>query len=172
MLAVAGDPLAIGEPFRRLRLRALATGERVTLSLFGDGHLAPNLLHVVALGRDESQQLGTLRFRRGAVAVCGLARLLGIAGVRLDVRQRFAQLGNARLEARQLVMPCLHLARRQAQVDDESALGELGVAFGALALPCQRTHLRLHLRNQVVETLQVDPRFREPPLGRPPPVAV
>ena len=62
-------------------------------------------------------------------------------------------------------MPRLHLARRERDLDREAARHQLGVALGALALARERTHLALHLGDQVVEALQVDRRLLEAALG-------
>ena len=62
LLAIVRDPLAMRRSFAGLGLGPLTPGDGVTLTLFGDGHLRANLLCLFPLNRDETRQLGTLRF--------------------------------------------------------------------------------------------------------------
>jgi hypothetical protein len=67
LLAIGENANTVRFAFIRLELGALTASHRITLSLFRHGHLAANLLNMLALRRDKAQQLGPLAFRRGAL---------------------------------------------------------------------------------------------------------
>ena len=114
-LALGGDLHARLLARRRFGLGALASRGRVALPFLGDGHLAADALHLLALRAHEARQLVALRLRGGARAVRLIARRFGIERRRLGGRQLLAQLGEPRLEPRELLAPRLHLARRRAR---------------------------------------------------------
>src|SRR4051812_46397132 len=163
LLTIGGDAFAVGLAFVGLELGALPTRHRVALALLRDGHLAANLLNLLALAGDEAKQLGALCFGGRTVAMRRVACLFGSADGFLRLWRRFPQLLHAGVEPLQLIMPRNHLALGERDLDRETARHQLGVAFRALALARERAHLALHLGNEVVEALQIDRRFFEAP---------
>jgi len=97
---------------------------------------------------------------------------LSVDGTALDVGQLLAQNDDALLEARELLPPSRHLARREVELDGKAAMRQLGVALGAFALARERAHLRLHLADEIIQPLQIDRRFLEPTLGGPAAVTI
>ena len=173
LLAVGRDARAVGLALVRFELGALATRERVALAFFGDRHLAANLLDLLALRRHEAQQLGALRFGRGAIAVRGVARLLAPRTTASSACGALSRsVAHALVESLQLVVPRFHLALGERDLDREAARRELGVSLGAPALARERAHLALHLADQVVEALQIDGRLLETALGGAAPIAI
>jgi hypothetical protein len=78
LLTVIGDSLAVRAPFTLLRFRALTTRNGVPLTLFGNRHLGADLLHLLSLHRDETRELGALRFGPRPLAMCLVAGTLGV----------------------------------------------------------------------------------------------
>ena len=169
---LAADAVAGGLALATFLLGALAARLGVAMALFGDGDLALQRRDIGALVGHEAGELGALRFGRGACHVRDIALVLGVHHPPLGDRHAVAQLGDARLELPQFVLPRRHLARREGQLDGEPPSRELGVSLGTLPLARQRAHLRLHLADQVVEARQVDRRFLETAFRAPPSVAV
>src|SRR5215471_4740864 len=98
--------------------------------------------------------------------------MLGSAHDLFAARSRLAKLLNAISQTLQLVVPRLHLALRERDLDRKAARHELRMSLGAFPLPRERPDLALHLADQVVETLQVDGCLLEPALGGAAPVAI
>ena len=92
--------------------------------------------------------------------------------VRFGRRNRLAQLGDARLQRDELLVPGLHLSRRERELDRESARHELSVSLRALALSCERADLTLDLADQVIDARQVERRLLEPAFRATAPVAI
>src|SRR5919197_2537504 len=150
----------------------MPTRQGVALPLFGDCHLGADLLYLLPLHRDETRELRALRFRcRAGVMGCIAATLL-LAHRFIGLRDHRTQLGNARLETCQLLMPAGHLARGERDLDGESSRAELRVALGSAALARERTHLALHFRDEIVEPLQIGGRLLETTLRRATPIAI
>ncbi len=101
-----------------------------------------------------------------------VARSLRGSDVLLGCGRLVAQFGNSRFEAGKLVTPRVHLACCQRDVDREPAASELDVALRPPSLARERSHLRLHLGNQVVQSSKIDRRFFETPLCAAFPVAI
>ena len=78
LLTVICNSLAVSAPFTLLRLRALTTRNGVPLTLLGNRHLGANLLHLLSLHRDQTRELGALRFGPRPLAVCLVAGTLGL----------------------------------------------------------------------------------------------
>src|SRR5438445_240499 len=77
LLSVCRDPRAVCFALVCFELRALASRECIALALFGDGHLAANLLHTLALRRKEAQELRALCLGGGAVPMRHVPGLFG-----------------------------------------------------------------------------------------------
>ena len=153
LLAVVGDALPVCVSLACLGFGALPPGDGVALTFLGDGHLGANLQDVLALGDDEPEKLGALAFGRGAPTMGLVARALGGIDTAFDVRQRLAKLTDPRLESRQFLSPGLHFSRREVELHRKATTHELRMTLGALALSGERTHLRLHFADEVVEPL-------------------
>src|SRR6185503_5271740 len=169
---VLRDARAVFLSFVRLELGALAPLHGVSLALLGDRHLAADALYLGALRRDQAQQLRTLGFGARAAAVRRIAGALGIRDGRFGDRRGLAELGDALLELRELARPRFHVASGERDFQGEAASRELRMALGALALTGERTHLALHLGDQVVQALEVDRGLLETALGRAAAIAV
>ena len=165
LLAIAEDPLAVRLAFVGLELGALASRHRVALALFRHCHLAPDLLHMLALCRHETKQLGALRLGRGAIPVRGIALLLGGEHGFFGLRGALSQFPHTVVESLKLIAPGFDLAFGERDLDGEAARSELGISLRPFPLAGKRPHLALHLGDQIVETLQIDGRFLEPTFG-------
>ena len=82
-----------------------------------------------------------------------VARAFGGLDAILHVRQHFPELGDAGLELLQFFPPRFHFSGGEVELHRKAPMRQLRVTLGALALPGERTHLRLHLTNQIVESL-------------------
>jgi hypothetical protein len=139
--ALLGHPLAERLALARLLLRLRAPRRRVLLPLLGDRHLALQLQHALAQPRHDARQLAALRLGGAARLLRHVARALRLGLPQLGLRVEQLQLGEPRVERRELVLPPGHLAPGERQLDREAAAGELGVPLGALALAGERPHL-------------------------------
>src|SRR5262249_42185833 len=135
-------------------------------------HLGADLERLLALARDESEQLRALRLGGGTIPVRRVARLLRGAHRRVGLRRTLAQRLNALGQSTQLVVPRLHFALGGRQLDGESSRVELRMPLGAAPLTSERADLALDLADQVVEPLQVDGRLLEASLGGAPAIAI
>src|SRR5215475_8382088 len=172
LLAIRRDAAPVCFTFGGLELRALAAGQSVPLALFGHGHLAANLVDLLALRRHEPQQLRALRFRGGTGSVRGVPRLFCDTNGVVSERRALAQLDDALAQALQLVVPRLHLALRERDLEREAAAAEVRIAFCALPLPRERPHLALDFGDEIVEPLKIDGRLLESALGSAAPVTL
>jgi hypothetical protein len=165
-------PLAERLALARLLLGLRAARRGVLLPLLGYGHLALQLQHALTQPADDARELVALRLGGVPRLLRHVARALRLGERRLGLRVEQLQLRQARVEARQLVLPLAHLARGEGELDVEAPRRQLGVTLGALALPREGARLAGDLVDQIVEARQVDRRLLQPPLGAAPPVAV
>jgi hypothetical protein len=135
LLAVGRHARAVSLSFVSLELRPLATSQCVALALFGDSHLAADLLHALALRGHEAEQLGALRVGGCAVSMCRVARVFRGDDRLFCLGRGFAKRSNPLVEPEQLVGPRFHLALCQSDLDREPARRELGMSLRALPLP-------------------------------------
>ena len=101
-----------------------------------------------------------------------VSRHFVLADVGFGRRCEVTKLGDATLECAQLLVPRVHLARGERQLDREAAAHQLGMSLRALALSGQRTDLALHLTDQIVDARQVERGLLESALGAATTVAI
>ena len=144
-----------------LFLRPLLAHGRAALPLFTDRQLALQLLRLVALLRGQARKLGAAGFGRGPGAVCLFAQQFSLRDRFFTMRDVELQLLESAVECRQFLAPRRHLPGSQRYLHLEPTRHQLGMAFGATTLACQRTHLTLYLVDQVIEAREVDGRLLE-----------
>jgi hypothetical protein len=133
LLALARHPLPERLALAPLLLGARAPRGRVALPLLGDRQLALQLEHALAFGRDDATQLVAPRVGRGAALLRHLALPFGFGERRLGLRMQQLQLGEANVEACELVLPRRPSPARRASARRRSAArsARRGVRRGA-----------------------------------------
>jgi hypothetical protein len=125
-----------GAPFALLHLCTLAARERISLSFFGNRDFAAKLERGLALLRHKPRKLTPACLRCRAATVCFVPRSFRRRNVFFRGRRLTAKLRNSCLETRELITPCIHLARGKRDIDGESPAHKLDVLFCTATLAC------------------------------------
>ena len=171
-LQLTADSTRERVPFAALFLGALSSRHRVAQSLFGNRHLAAELLRALALIGNQSGELGTTSFGSRALGEGRISLYLGDAKALLCRGDLGPQRSDPLLEASQLAKPGRHFAGRVGDFESEAARHQLAVTLSTLALTRQRPNLALYLRDEIVDARKVCRRFLQATLGATLPVAI